>query len=114
MRSVFIMLLTLFLIPFFGCEKDLTGSSVDVNGVSITTGDDNFSIRNGTDKKIHLVLIEKETSDLVDWVPYCLDTGHVISPGETEQILFSTIHGYTEGCHVIVWWWSCGSLAVCQ
>ncbi|MBN1465981.1 hypothetical protein JXA02_09480 [candidate division KSB1 bacterium] len=99
--------LLILLMFTFGCERDLSGPTKDIDGLHIATEEDAFHIINRTDEELHLFLVEQGIAAVIEWAPYCMATGTVLQPAEEIRIAFDNIYGYKPDCAVIVHWWSC-------
>lgn len=99
----FILLLSLALVVLV-CEKDL---GPNVEGVRVNVGNDSITIINGTDNDLRFFPVDQETLATLNWTPYCLNTGLIISAGDKETIAFVDIYGYKKDGNLVVHWWTC-------
>ena len=83
MKSIFSLLFI-----FAACEKDL---GPKVKGVQITVGSDSITITNGTDDELRFFPVNQASLAMLNWAPYCLDSGLIISAGDKETIAFDAI-----------------------
>lgn len=104
--SHFYVLLS-FLLVWSVCERNLSGPSVDAEGLQITAGESAFSLYNGTDQELRLFLVEQQVAAVIKWSPYCLPSGLILQPDERRSVDYQDVYGYKKDCTVIIYWWTC-------
>ncbi len=101
------------MIPFLmfllivGCDRNLSGPTVNENGVKITPGDDSLTISNTTKEELRFFIVNQVDLALINWAPYCLDSGLVIPKDGKATVAYDAIYGYVPGCKIVVNWWAC-------
>ncbi len=75
--------------------------------LAVRARDGALEVRNETDAPVYLMVIERESSAVVDWIP-CRDpqTCDGLAPGEERTIRHDEIVGYEPGeREAVVHWW---------
>ncbi len=76
--------------------------------IAVTTTADGLAVVNHSAQPIYLMVIERETNTLADWIPcrggpYCISQ----APGASRLVPWSTVLGYAPNrMEYAVYWWS--------
>lgn len=78
------------------------------NGFTVEAADRVVSLQNESESKIHYVLVEEETSALLD-LHFDPEAWPAVTPGEIRVVPYEEITGYSpEATEVRVHWWTRG------
>jgi hypothetical protein len=104
MRITRLIALLLLVAGLSGCET----SPFMVDGpLTIVVRNRALEVVNRTDEPVYLTVIERESSNLIDWFP-CLDPQKCegLAPGEMRIIPYEEIVGYERGeREATLYWW---------
>ncbi len=87
---------------FCSCEKNLNTIGTELTVKTDSTG---IHIINNMAIPINFLVVEINTAARIEWAVHCDGTN--INPGDSRDITYSEILGYTAGCELIIYWWYC-------
>jgi hypothetical protein len=87
---------------FCYCEKNLHTIGTEL---TVKTDPTCIQIINNMAQPINFFVVEINTAAQIEWAAGCGRTN--INPGDSRDIAYSEILGYTTGCKLIVYWWYC-------
>jgi hypothetical protein len=71
----------------------------------VKTDSTGIQITNNMAQPINFFVVEINTAARINWAAVCDCTN--INPGDSRDITYSKILGYSAGCELIVYWWYC-------
>lgn len=90
------------MVLFLNCKDKPTQAGL--SGVSVTATENSVVVFNMSRSTIYSTAFEQEIVNVVDWVPLC---GTPIGTYSFREIKYQDNFGYSEGCKVVVYWWTC-------
>ena len=78
----------------------------DMNGVQVRADASSLFLTNRTAETVYYMVVERQTSYLIDWIAGC-DVSRSVQSAKTKEIPYSQVTGYKKGCEVVLYWWHC-------
>lgn len=89
-----------------GCRDD--GASYRFNdgqGINVDAASTALQIRNNTLETVYFMAVERQTTILIDWIPWC-DSSNAVRVNETRTIPYTMIAGYAPKSQIVVYLWN--------